>query len=342
MPLPESPLSQVCRAIAGFLSERLEASLNHIHVRIGSPADAVPKETDNDHRVNLFFYRLEPGGFGPAADPDEPWRLRLHCLVTAFGVKEDQVPAGENDLRLLGGVLRAFHEQPVLDGVAVNGEEVRTQVVFQPLSVEEINHVWATQGEASYRPSVAYEMALVPVLPREPRIGGPLVGALGFEARAGMASRRAPFSGVAAPPPVLPFAVDTGREDWAPRICFVHGGACAESLSFAVGSQELDDFEPRVWIAGDVGSTVRLAWEVWDREQGWRPAGSPVPATASSTAIDPEQAASTVTAATDLPFDDHPGQAVLYAERQYTRGSDGALLSVRSNPLLVNLFQEGP
>lgn len=342
MPLPESPLSQVCRSIAGFLSERLEASLNHIHVRIGSPADAVPKETDTDHRVNLFFYRLEPNAFAPAADPGEPWRLRLHCLVTAFGVQEDQVSAGENDLRLLGGVLRAFHERPVLDGVAVNGDEVRAQVVFQPLSTEEINHVWATQGEASYRPSVAYEMALIPVLPSAPRIGGPLVGALGFEARSGMASRRAPFSGVASPPPVLFFAVDTGREDWAPRICFVDGGACAESLSFAVDSQELADFAPRVWIAGEAGSAVSLAWEVWDREQGWRPEDPPVPAAASTPAIDPEQAASAVTSAADLPFDDHPGQAVLYAERQYTRGSDGALLSVRSNPLLVNLFEEGP
>jgi hypothetical protein len=339
MPLPETPLSQVCRSIAGFLSERLEASQNHIHVTLGTPSEAPTNGADSLHRVNLFFYRMEPLGFGPAADPDEPWRLRLHCLITSFSVQEEQISAGENDLRLLGGVLRAFHEQPLLDAVAVNGEEVRVQVVFQPLSTEEINHLWSTQGDIAYRPSVAYEVALVPVLPRVPRLGGPLVGALGFEARAGMASRRAPFSGTAAPPQVARFLVDAGREDWAPRVCLVRDGTCAESLSFAVGSQELTDFVPRVWTAGEVGSAVLLVWEVWDHNGGWRQEGGTVMATALTEAIDPEApSAEAGLAEVELPFDDHAGQAVLYAERQYTRGSDGAQLTVRSNPLLVNLF----
>src|SRR5262245_2154807 len=118
MPLPETPLSKICRAIAAFLAVRLEASLHNVTVRIGHPADAIPKTGDHDHRVNLFFYRVGQNEFGPAADPDEVWRLRLHCLITAFGV-EDTVSPGENELRLLGGVLRTFHEQPLLDPVPV-------------------------------------------------------------------------------------------------------------------------------------------------------------------------------------------------------------------------------
>lgn len=342
MALPETPLSQVCRAIAAFLADQLGASVHPIKVIIGSPADAVPKETDTDHRVNLFFYRLEPNEFTPAPDPDEIWRLRLNCLVTAFGVPEDSVSAGENALRLLGVVLRAFHERPLLDAVPVNGEAVRTQVVFQPLSSEEINRVWGTQGEAAYRPSIAYEMSLVPVLPRRPGSEGPLVGALGLETRATMSARRAPFGGTAAPPPIGRFVVDTAPEDWAPRICFVHGGACAESLSFAVGSPELAAFQPRAWVAGAIGADVELTWEVWDRTAGWRPAGTRVAAKASSPAIDPDLAATATTTAVVLPFTDHAGQEVLYAARQYRRASDGARLTVRSNPLLVNLFAVGP
>jgi hypothetical protein len=38
----------------------------------------------------------------------------------------------------------------------------------------------------------------------------------------------------------------------------------------------------------------------------------------------------------------HAGQAVLYAERNYVRGNDGASLTVRSNPVLINLYQAGP
>ena len=199
MALPVSSLSQVCRSIADFVSTRLEAAQNNIQVRIGSPASAAPVQGDNEHRVNLFFYRVEPNGFGPAAAPDETWLLRLSCLVTSFGVEEDQISAGENDLRLLGGVLSAFHERPILDPISINGTTVRPQVVFQPLGMEEINHLWATQGEAVYRPSVAYEMALIPILPRNPRLGGPLVGAIGFEVRSDEAGRHAPFGGVAVP-----------------------------------------------------------------------------------------------------------------------------------------------
>lgn len=338
MALPASSLSLVCRSIADYLSGRLEAPQNNIQVRIGSPASAAPAQNETDHRVNLFFYQVEPNGFGPAAAPDETWLLRLSCLVTTFGVDEDQVSAGENDLRLLGGVLSAFHERPVLDPVAVNGTTVRAQVVFRPLGMEELNNLWATQGEVAYRPSVAYEMALVPIVPREPRIGGPLVGAVGFQVRADPAGRHAPFGGAALPAPVTAHEVDVRREDWAPRLCFVAAGACAESVSFAVGSPELAAFEPRVWVAGEDGAAVGLRWEVWDAQEGWRPGGDDVETTASGPRLDPEEAAGASTEPVALPFDDHAGQAVLYGERTFQRAADGAAVSVRSNPLLVNLF----
>lgn len=334
MALPVSSLSQVCRSIADFLSNRLEAAQNHIQVRIGSPASAAPAPNDTDHRVNLFFYRMEPNGFGPAAAPDETWLLRLSCLVTSFGVEEDQISAGENDLRLLGGVLSAFHERPILDPIAINGTTVRPQVVFQPLGMEDINHLWATQGDVAYRPSVAYEMALVPIPPRTPRLGGPLVGAIGFEVRSDEAGRHAPFGGVAVPPPVVARTVDTRLENWAPTICFVTGGACVESVSLAVGTA----FAPQVWVAGLNGAAVRLRWEIWDGQDGWRPFGTPVDTAATGPLLDPDQAASAVTTPIAVPFNDHAGQAVLYAERTFNRAADGAQVTVRSNPLLVNFF----
>lgn len=337
MALPVSSLSQVCRSIADYVSNRLEAAQNNIQVRIGSPASAAPAQGDNEHRVNLFFYRVEPNGFGPAAAPDETWLLRLSCLVTSFGVDEDQISAGENDLRLLGGVLSAFHERPILDPVTINGTTMRPQVVFHPLGMEEINHLWATQGDVPYRPSVAYEMALVPVLPRNPRLGGPLVGAIGFEVRSDEAGRHEPFGGVASdviPPPVLAREVNTRLEDWAPSICFVAGGTCVESVSLAVGTP----FAPQVWVAGLNGVAVRLRWEIWDAQDGWRPGGVPVDTAATGPRLDPDQAAGATTTPVDLPFDDHAGQAVLYAERTYNRAADGVQVTVRSNPLLVNFF----
>ncbi|MCK4622938.1 MAG: DUF4255 domain-containing protein [Desulfuromonadales bacterium] len=342
MALPQSTISRACRSITDFVGLGLDASTNSIRMMMGLPGDAAPGQSDNDHRVNLFFYRIEPSGFFGDIRSDEIWRLRLHCLITTFGVAEDSVSAGENDLRLLGEVVRLFHEQPVLDPLDLDGEQVRMQVVFNTLGLEEINNLWSTQGDVTYRPSVAYEFSLVPVIPREPYRGSPMVAMTGTEARGRMDARHAAFTGTAQPPEVLARTVDTAWEDWAPAICLVHNSQCAQSLSFALGSTELAAFSPEVWIAGEAGSAVTLLWEVWDSSLGWRREGATLATTADSPVLDPEQVSAATTVSIAMPFTDHSGQAVLYAQRSYTRGSDGATLTVRSNPLLINLYQVTP
>jgi len=152
MALPRSSLSRVCRAIADFVSVGLDASANSIQVMVGSPASAAPAATDTTHRVNLFFYRIEPAGFFTGNTPGDPWWVRLHCLVTGFGIEEEQVSAGENDLRLLGEVMRIFHETPVQSALTVGDETFRLQVVFLPLGADDLNHIWSTQGDVSYLP----------------------------------------------------------------------------------------------------------------------------------------------------------------------------------------------
>ena len=59
--------------------------------------------------------------------------------------------------------LTALHKQPTLDVKHPNGgQDAVLQVVPASLSLENLNNVWATQLEVSHRPSVAYELALVP------------------------------------------------------------------------------------------------------------------------------------------------------------------------------------
>lgn len=338
MPLPATSLSRICRSVADFLGTELEANSNSIRVLIGSPAEA-SKEFETEHRINLFFYQVEPSGFG-VFDPDETWLVRLHCLVTAFGVTEGQVGAGENDLRLLGGVLRTFHETPILPPVNLDGTPVRMQVVFNPLTLDQINHIWSTQGEVTYRPSVAYEMALVPIPPSELRLGGPLVGAIGVEVHRGL--EHTAFGGTVLVPVVAARAVSTVHPDWTPRICLVEGSACAESLSFAVGSPELQAFTPQVWIAGEEGSPVTLRWESWEADSGWTALPDQVDTQAAGPLLDPEAAGSITPVAAPLPFSDRPGQLVLYAVRSAQRFPDGTPIQVRSNPVLINLYEVAP
>jgi len=342
MTLPHSSLSQVCRKIAGFVSEGLNASANSIQVIIGPPAIAAPGTTDSTHRVNLFFYRIEPSGFFPGDTPGDPWWVRLHCMVTGFGIEEDQISAGENDLRLLGEVMRLFHEHPVLPAFTVGEEIFRLQLVFLPLGADDINHIWSTQGDVNYRPSIAYEMTLVPVLPEKRRVEPPLIGRIGYEVHAEHAARTALFGGKTNTPPVLRATVNNSYPGWEPIISFVANGICAHSFAFALGSAELDSFQPRVWVAGEPGAPVNLVWQYWTSSAGWQDVAEATETTATTLTLDPKSAATAQTVEVALPqaLIDAGGQAVLHAQRIWVRASDRVSVVVRSNPLLVTVFGE--
>jgi len=335
MPLPASSLSQICREVATFIGAQLDATALSIRVLLGTPADAA-KEDKSTHRLNLLFYRFDPSPIQAGLHPGDPWQLRLYCLITPFGAKEDLVGAGEMDLRLIGEVLRIFHENPILAPATIDGEDVHLHAIYHPPDATEINNLWTTMGgEVAYRPSLIYEFAVAPVVPKKPRVPSPLVGAAGVEATPSL-QRPASFSGSVYDAPTGARTAATG-DDWAPIICFVLHGVCAQSVSFPLGSTELA-VPFQTWIAGKPGEAVSLLWDIWDAASGWRRSGAPVIAAATTPAIDPEGAASATLFAMSLPFNDHVGQALLHAERTYTRLSDGAVLTVRSNLLLVTLY----
>ncbi len=351
MALPVSAISQACRSVRDFLDDQLGGDSDKIEVLLGTPAAAAEKlaaDSSGLHWLNLFFHRITPSGFEAAITPGDPWRIRLHCLVTAFANSgaDDGISSGENDLRLLGDVVRLFHEHPILANVDVEGQPVRLQAIFNPLELEEISQLWGTQGDVPYRPSVLYQFTLAPVVPATPAVKPGRVAAVGSEVRATMEARHASFSGDPETPPVLVGEVDINNPHWAPKICFLQDGTCRQSVIMELGSGELAAFQPKVWIAGDSSATVSLNWEVWDSGSGW----SEGPAVAGdhppfSGRIDPENPPT----GTDLaslpgitpPFDDHAGQAVLYATRTYRIGNDKRDRVVRSNPLLITLYEGG-
>ncbi len=349
-----SALSVACRAIADFVRNGLTDNGGEVQVTIGTPANAAPPSGETKQRLNLFFYRIEPAGLFTHQGPADPWMIRLHCLITAFGVDEAEeetpspedstsqiVSAGEIDLRILGEVVRIFHETPVLletpagDPIIVNGEQVTLQMIFRPLGLEDINHIWSTQGDVAYRPSVAYEFALSPIVPLAEKPEERRVGALGMEVHGDMAARSVPFSGEASVPPVVAATVNTDMEDWAPLICFVRNGVCEQSLAFEVGNTVPDTLG--VWVAGATDATVTLQWEAWGK-RGWEDVGEGVEAAPSSPAIDPEQAATATIILLPFPPNSGPGQWTLYAERKFMRAADGTEIDVRSNPLLATVF----
>jgi len=84
-----------------------------------------------------------------------------------------------------------------------------------------------------------------------------------------------------------------------------------------------------------------LRWETWDATSGWVAQAASPPFAVAEAALDPDAVAAATLQATALPFNDHSGQMVLYAERNLTR-FDGVELTLRSNPVLVTLYEAGP
>lgn len=346
--LPASGLSTICNQIAEFLRTGLGAVANNITVLVGSPGNVDTGSVE--HQVNLFFYRFEPSGFQAAAHPNDVWRLRLFCLVTPFGVDETEngttVGAGENDMRMMGEIIRLFHEEPILAPLDVNGETVRMQAVYMTLTDEQLNQIWSTQGDTAYRPSVVYEFSLAPIVPAERRGPAPLAGMLGVEARAADA-RHAAFTGVVSGPPVRPVTIDVTDPGWRPALAWVLGGALHRSLAFADGSQALADFDPvTLWLAGDPAATVELSWERWT-PTGWVEVGTPAVAQPYGPVIDPDATPddpgnfplTTPLPVTGLGPGESSTQLLLYARRSFTRFPGGSEETVRSEPLLITVYE---
>lgn len=337
MPLVASSLAQVCRSVATHLAAELRAPQHDISVVIGIPHDAAQgSSSGGKHRLNLFFYRFEPSEFQAALQPFDPWQLRLHCLVTAFSAEVQNQSVGESDLRILGEVLRVLHETPVLQQVTVDSRPVRLQAVYQPLSVEQLNQLWSTQGDTPLRPSLSFELAVSPVVPATTDPGAPLTAAFGVGVSPSRGYDDAATVRIDAPAvPVL--TVPTGRPDWTPHICLVLEETAGYTIALELGSQALADFTPSVWVAGRPGSQVSFEWDTWTPQDGWNTEPTSVTSPVVDQAIDPDQATSALTVDIPLPFRDHPGQAVLLAVRAWER-PDGTVVRLRSNPVVVTLY----
>ncbi len=166
MALGESGLSVAALALRTALHEAKVLKESSILVGHPSAAQAAAAASNEPLLLNLFFYRIEPGAYPSDATFEDPYFVRLFCLVTPFSNDDasetEKVTAGESDLRLIGSVVACFHANPMLLIRYQDAAIARLQVVPTPLTLEAMNNLWSTQKDVPYRLSVAYELALVP------------------------------------------------------------------------------------------------------------------------------------------------------------------------------------
>ena len=340
--LAATSLSVVANTMRDFLGANIP-DLDGIF--ISHPKEAVEQMGgEGKQYLNIFCYQVEYGGYPADGVSQDPFYLRVNCLLTPLASKEpgpaeSNVSAGENDLRIIGEVLRLFHKHPVLM-ISEGDEQAHLQVVLHPLSLDDINHLWSSQGEVPYRLSVAYQLSLLPVPLGEAKRRAPLVGFIGSDVQGEETAPVMPAEGFeikVSAPVVSKLEVDTSRADWAPQIAFLDAqGRLCYTLSYPA-----DDLPAQLnlLVAGVAGQSVTLTWEQWAAaaEPGpWHPVGDEqtVQARAALIAADQtEPPLNSLVQAVNVPITG-AGQGLLYARREWQR-YDGVAVVLRSNPLLV-------
>lgn len=176
--MPESSLSVAIQGLADFLAGKFTED---VLVTVDSPQKAQDQAKDSTAQIlNIFVYRIAPSGFHAAEGHEDPFFVRANILVTAFPSGQGNPPP-DIDLRVLGHAVRVLQSFPVIPVIfpgpkpagAPAGDfrdaattSYQMQAVFQAPTMEEMNHIWTTQGgELAYRLSAGYELALIPIEP---------------------------------------------------------------------------------------------------------------------------------------------------------------------------------
>jgi hypothetical protein len=328
------------QAIRARLKSDLFAEVDNFDVTIDTPAAAVrtKQESQGTSLLNLFFYRIEPAAPPSDAGPGNRWYVRALCIITAFSTADPtaHISDGEVDLRILGEVLRYFHEHPILImTVSHDNIDAHLQIILSALSSEEINQIWSTQGDVPYRPSLLYEIALLPIDPLT-HAAPPLpvvAGGIGLQTHADVGGRSEP----AERPPVwrAPHMEIDSSADWSPAIAFVVDDEATQAVAFATPADLTDVF---VWIAGVADAEVTLIWQRV-AQSAWQPLPDAAVATTvpvqpsppGNGSIDPDHAGLAQLRQVAVPVSE-TAELLLVAERV---GSNGRRL--RSNPLIVTI-----
>ncbi len=117
--LPVSAMSDAANKLRNLLFDQIDDLDDVKRIRIGHPKDTLEdmEKAKDKNQLNLFFYNVSYDGYPSDGLGEDPFYVRLHCLITAVGAKDGSPGSpspGENDLRLMGEVMRVLHQQPVI------------------------------------------------------------------------------------------------------------------------------------------------------------------------------------------------------------------------------------
>jgi hypothetical protein len=127
----------------------------------------------DEQRLNAPPERIAPDRYRPT-----PLPVRLHYLISPIMGDAVGGSAPETLQQMLGAVLQAYHEHPLVSGSLLVGDYAGTNVELalrlESLGLEEITRVWDSLDRA-YQLSLSYEVSVVSIATTLPDGIGPPV-----------------------------------------------------------------------------------------------------------------------------------------------------------------------
>lgn len=268
MALGASSLSLAIQGFADFLADSFPEDVT-ITVDTPQRASETAKNAGAGTDIlNVFIYRIAPSGFHADLSANRAGFIRAYILLTPFPRAQDDHGATDLDLKVLGHALAVLQSNPVVplilpaapgspaaNALAPETTFYQLQCILQAPGMEELNHIWTTQGgDLAYRISAAYELALIPVEPLA-YVAPPVpVTAAVLDVRAD-ATPGLSDTPLGVPPP-------GGLASWVPVLMFRDGAALANSMTVAPGTASVD-----LALAGLPGEKAEIT-VAWTRSGG--------------------------------------------------------------------------
>jgi len=153
-------------------------------VSLGNPDEM---SSGGESGISLWLYRVErddqrlnapPERIAPNRLRPTPLPVRLHYLICPMiGLDGSAVPVATRH-HVLGAILQAFHETPLVSGALLSGDfagtSVELAVRLENPGLEEIARLWDSL-DSGYTLSLAYEVGIVSIETTAPDPLGPPV-----------------------------------------------------------------------------------------------------------------------------------------------------------------------
>ena len=162
-----SVIAAVGETLISLLRENMSDLISSESITLLSPADVQGQNI----RLTLFLYNilenphLKNQGV-PDVDPSKhkypPLACDLYYLLTTYASSQipDLTERSLEEHRILGKAMSILYDNAILSGSimrgSLSGSEEELRIMLNSLSLDDLNRIWTSFPNCSYRPSVSY------------------------------------------------------------------------------------------------------------------------------------------------------------------------------------------